>query len=73
VAAAQDYLLLNDYSSSETRGTGINIYRGVKVASFLSVFNVKKDKGIAKGPDTYLFTGGAVRCGYRVSLIPWET
>jgi hypothetical protein len=38
----------------------------ISIASLLSVFSVKKGTGADGGPDTYLFTGGAVRCGYRV-------
>lgn len=39
----------------------------IVIASLLSVFNVKKSKGTADGGlDTYTFTGGAVRCVYRV-------
>jgi hypothetical protein len=43
----------------------------IAIASLLSVFNFKKGNGTDGGPDMYLFTGGAIRCGYRVSLMAW--
>jgi len=41
----------------------------IVIASFLSVFNIKKGNATNEGPDTYPYTGTAVRCGHRVSLM----
>jgi cytochrome P450 len=41
----------------------------IVVASFLSVFDIKKGKGTSEGPDTYPYTGNAVRCGHRFLLV----
>jgi cytochrome P450 len=39
------------------------------IASLLSVFNIKKSNDTDGGPDMYPFTGNAVKCGDRVSLV----
>ena len=48
----------------------------IVVASFLSVFDIKKGNGtdqVTDGePDTYPFTGSGVRCAGGVSLVVWE-
>jgi hypothetical protein len=41
----------------------------IVVASFLSVFNIKKGDGTDGGPDVYPYTGGAVRCDRRIFLV----
>jgi cytochrome P450 len=42
----------------------------IVVASFLSVFNIKKGGDTDGRPDTmYPYTGGAIRCGHLVSLV----
>ena len=39
----------------------------IAIASLLSVFDIKKGgNGTGGGPDAYPFTGGGIRCGYRV-------
>ena len=40
----------------------------IVIASFLSVFNIKKGNNINGRPDDYLFTGGGIKYGYRVSF-----
>jgi cytochrome P450 len=44
----------------------------IVVASFLSVFNIKKGNGTDRGSDTYPFTGSGVRWARRVSLVVQE-
>lgn len=41
----------------------------IAIASLLSVFNIKRGNGTDGEPDIYPFTGGAIRCVYRVTLI----
>ena len=41
----------------------------IAIASFLSVFDIKTGNDTNEGPDTYPYTGAAVRCGHRVSLM----
>jgi cytochrome P450 len=41
----------------------------IVIASFLSVFNIKKGNDTNEGPDTYPYTGTGVRCGNRVPLM----
>jgi cytochrome P450 len=45
----------------------------IVVASFLSVFNIRKGNDTNEGSDTYPYTGTGVRCGHRVSLMVQET
>src|SRR5258708_10828384 len=40
----------------------------IVVASFLSVFNIKKVSDTNEGPDMYPYTGTGVRCGHGISL-----
>jgi cytochrome P450 len=41
----------------------------IVIASFLSVFDIKKGNNTNEGSDTYPYTGTGVRCGHRVSLL----
>jgi cytochrome P450 len=41
----------------------------IVIASFLSVFDIKKGNDANEGSDTYPYTGTGVRCGHRVSLM----
>jgi cytochrome P450 len=42
----------------------------IAIASLLSVFNITKGNGADGGePDAYPFTGNALKCGHRVSLV----
>lgn len=41
----------------------------IVIASFLSVFDIKKGNDTNEGPNTYPYTGTAVRCDHRVSLM----
>jgi cytochrome P450 len=41
----------------------------IVIASFLSVFDIKKGNNTNEGSDTYPYTGTGVRCGHRVSLM----
>ena len=41
----------------------------ISVASLLSVFNIKKGDSADERPDMYPFTGNAVKCGHRFSLV----
>ncbi len=41
----------------------------IVIASFLSVFSIKKGNDTNEGPDTYPYTGTGVRCDLRVSLV----
>jgi hypothetical protein len=45
----------------------------IVIASFLSVFNIKKGNDTDEGPDTYPYTGTGVRCGHRVPMTVQET
>jgi cytochrome P450 len=38
----------------------------IAVASLLSVFNIKKGNDADGSPDVYPFTGGAIRCDFRI-------
>jgi cytochrome P450 len=38
----------------------------IVIASFLSVFDIKKGNDINEGPDTYPYTGTGVRCGHHL-------